>query len=31
MQKPVTVASVIGGIFLLVMGLRRVNYSIDKQ
>lgn len=31
MQKPVTVASVIGGLFLLAMGLRRVNYNIDKQ
>ncbi|OXG13757.1 oligosaccharyltransferase complex subunit alpha (ribophorin I) [Cryptococcus neoformans Tu259-1] len=31
MRKPLTVASVVAGLFLLAMGLRRVSYSIDKQ
>ncbi|KAK8847450.1 hypothetical protein IAR55_005308 [Kwoniella newhampshirensis] len=31
LQKPTAVASVVGSLFLLGMGLRRVNYSIDKK
>ncbi|WVQ75945.1 hypothetical protein IAR50_005580 [Cryptococcus sp. DSM 104548] len=30
-QKPLAVASVVGSLFLLGIGLRRVNYSIDKK
>jgi oligosaccharyltransferase complex subunit alpha (ribophorin I) len=30
LQKPVTVAAVVGGLFILAMGLRRVDYRIDK-
>ncbi|WWC86854.1 uncharacterized protein L201_001733 [Kwoniella dendrophila CBS 6074] len=29
-QKPLTIASLVGSLFLLGMGLRRVNYSIEK-
>ncbi|WVQ83289.1 hypothetical protein IAT38_005428 [Cryptococcus sp. DSM 104549] len=31
LQKPLTVTSIVGGLFVLGMGLRRVNYSIDKK
>ncbi|WRT64738.1 uncharacterized protein IL334_001672 [Kwoniella shivajii] len=30
-QKPITIASLVGSLFLLGMGLRRVNYSIDRK
>ncbi|ORX38806.1 Ribophorin I [Kockovaella imperatae] len=31
LQKPLTVAAVIGGLFILGFGLRRVDYSLDKK
>ncbi|OCF76992.1 oligosaccharyltransferase complex subunit alpha (ribophorin I) [Kwoniella mangroviensis CBS 8886] len=31
LQKPLTIASLVGSLFLLGMGLRRVNYSIEKK
>ncbi|ORY30341.1 Ribophorin I [Naematelia encephala] len=30
LQKPLTVSAVVGGLFILMMGLRRIDYSIDK-
>ncbi|CAD6584510.1 MAG: dolichyl-diphosphooligosaccharide--protein glycosyltransferase subunit 1 [Tremellales sp. Tagirdzhanova-0007] len=30
LQKPLTVAAVVGGLFVLAMGLRRVDYGIEK-
>ena len=31
LQKPLTIAAVIGGVFILSMGLRRVDLSIEKK
>lgn len=30
-QKPLAVATVVGGVFVLVMGLRRIDYSLDPK
>lgn len=30
-QKPLAVATVVGGVFILVMGLRRIDYSLDPK
>jgi oligosaccharyltransferase complex subunit alpha (ribophorin I) len=31
LQKPLAVAAVIGGLFILIMGLRRVDYGIERK
>jgi oligosaccharyltransferase complex subunit alpha (ribophorin I) len=31
LQKPLTVASVVGGLFVVYMGLRRVNYGFEGK
>lgn len=31
LQKPLTIAGVVGGLFILAMGLRRVDLSIEKK
>lgn len=31
LQKPLAVAAVAGGLFILAMGLRRVDWTIEKK
>lgn len=31
LQKPITISAVIGGLFVLAMGLRRVDVGIEKE
>jgi len=30
-QKPLAIASVVGGVFILMMGLRRIDYSLEPK